>query len=296
MADEQADPLAWLRAPLLYHAPGMDDVTPRSVAYRRTPEGDLPMDIYPPLDLPPGERRPAVMFIHGGPIPPELPPATEWGVYRGYGALAAASGWVGVTFKHRFHSYRQDSDYDQLEQAESDIAAATAYVREHADELSVDADQICLWAFSGGGSFLARPLRERPTYVRCLIAYYAVMDLRPMPSGEERTGDGAAMTRLARFSPAATVEEGGATTPVLVARAGRDHPLLNAGIDRFIQAALAANMPLDVLNHPSGHHGFDARDDDARTREIIRHTLDFARALRAVDAWSPRPTQLGGGA
>ena len=275
MADEQPDPLAALRAPLLYHTPGMDSVTARGVAYRSTPEGDLPMDVYTPPDLLPGERRPALVFIHGGPIPPELPPATEWGVYRGYGALAAASGWVGVTFKHRFHSYSQNGDYDQLEQAESDIAAAITYVREHAGDLGVDADRLCLWAFSGGGPFLARALRERPAYVRGLIAYYAVLDLRPMASEGERARDGA-LTRLARFSPAAAVETG-ATMPVLVARAGRDHPLLNAGVDRFIQAALAANLPLDVLNHPAGHHGFDTRDDDARTREIVRHTLAFIR-------------------
>jgi acetyl esterase/lipase len=275
MANEQPDPLAALRAPLLYHTPGMDNVTPKSVTYRQTPEGDLPMDVYTPQDLHPGERRPAVVFIHGGPIPPELPPATEWGVYRGYGALAAASGWVGVTFKHRFHSYRQDSDYDQLEQAESDIAAAIAYVREHAEESAIDADQLCLWAFSGGGPFLARPLRERTAYVRALIAYYAVMDLRSMASEGERKSDGA-MERLARYSPLAAVEAD-ATMPVLVARAGHDHPLLNAGIDRFIGAALAANLPLDVLNHPAGHHAFDARDDDARTHEIIRHTLAFIR-------------------
>jgi acetyl esterase/lipase len=275
MANQQPDPLAALRAPLLYHAPGMDSVTARGVVYRPTPGGDLPMDVYAPPDLRPGERRPAVVFIHGGPIPPELPPATEWGVYRGYGALAAASGWVGVTFKHRFHSYSHDSDFDQLEQAEEDIAAAIAYVRERADELALDADRLCLWAFSGGGPFLAHPLRERPAYVRGLIAYYAVMDLRPMASAGEQASNGA-MARLARYSPAAATDAG-AAMPVLVARAGQDHPLLNAGIDRFIQGALAANLPLDVLNHPAGHHGFDTRDDDARTREIIRHTLAFIR-------------------
>ena len=213
------------------------------------------------------------MFIHGGPIAPELPLApAEWGVFRGYGALAAASGWIGVTFTHRFYGF------DALGQAEGDIAAAVAYVRAHAEELGVDADRLCLWAFSGGGPFLASALRERPAYVRCLVAYYAVMDLRPLAS-EEGAAEDISIETLSRFSPVAAVERAHTiATPMLVARAGQDHPGLNAGLDAFMLAALAANMPLDALNHPAGYHGFDTRNDDARTHEIIRHTLDFVRA------------------
>jgi hypothetical protein len=36
-----------------------------------------------------------------------------------------------------------------------------------------------------------------------------------------------------------------------------------------------------VLDHPTGQHGFDTRDDDERSREIIRDTLAFfVRHLR----------------
>ncbi|HEX9039303.1 MAG TPA: hypothetical protein VF808_20145 [Ktedonobacterales bacterium] len=274
MADGRDVPFAALRARLVYHADGMETVTPRGIVYRQTPDGGLPMAIYAPPGLRADERRPAVLLVHGGPIEPELPPATEWGGHRDFGALAAVSGWVGVSFKHRFFNY------DALEQAEEDIGAAAAYVRAHAEELGVDPDRLCLWAFSGGGPFLARALREPLTYVRCLVAYYAVMDLRPMASAAERADD-AAMARLARYSPAAVLEEpgsGSGAPPTLLARAGRDHPALNAGIDAFTQAALTANITLDVLNHANGQHSFDTRDDTARTREIIAHTLTFIRA------------------
>jgi acetyl esterase/lipase len=257
----------------------MDTIAaPRRIGYRTTPEGDLPMEVYAPPDAHPGERRPAVVFLHGGPVPPQLPPATEWGGYRGLGRLVATSGWVGVAFKHRFYSYCDDHDYDQLEQAEEDISAAITYVRAHAQDLGVDADRLCLWAFSGGGHFMAAPLRERPAHVRCLVGYYAVMDLRPVAGAGERA-DPAAMARLARYSPAAVLEESGfsGAPPILLARAGKDHPALNAGIDAFTQATLTANLTLDVLNHPAGAHGFDTATDDARTREIITHTLAFIR-------------------
>lgn len=271
--DEQAALLAALQAPLLYAIPSADGVTVRrDIAYRGAGENAPRMDVYAPAALRADERRPAVVFIHGGPISPDLPlPATEWGVYRGYGALAAAAGWVGVTFTHRFFGY------DQLEGAADDIAAAVAYVREHADELRVDANRLCLWAFSGGGSFLADTLRAQPAYVRCLVAYYTVLDLRPLAS-EAEIADQATLETLRRFSPVAALEGISLLPmPVLVARAGQDHPALNGSLDTFVTLALGANAPLDALNHPAGQHAFDTRTDDARTREIISHTLAFVR-------------------
>ena len=32
------------------------------------------------------------------------------------------------------------------------------------------------------------------------------------------------------------------------------------------------------MTHPQGRHGFDILDDDARSRAIIRRTLEFLRA------------------
>ena len=62
-----------------------------------------------------------------------------------------------------------------------------------------------------------------------------------------------------------------------MARAGLDHPSLNATIDRFIAAALARDAPLEAMNHPEGRHGFDILDDDLRTRENAARTIEFLR-------------------
>jgi acetyl esterase/lipase len=246
MANEQDGFLAQLRAPLVYRAAGMDAATVRrGIAYR----GDAGpvMDVYAPPGLAEGERRPVVFFLHGGPLPPGFPlPPTEWGVYRGYGALAAASGWIGVPFAHRF------SGFDQLDQASADIAAAVAYVRDHADVLGADPDRVCLWAFSGGGLFLAEQLRAPDPAVRCLVAYYPLLDARPMAAAQG-IGERLDPETLHRHSALAAME------------------------DAFVAAALAKNAPLDLLNHPAGHHTFDAQDDNARTHAIIGHTLAFVR-------------------
>jgi dienelactone hydrolase len=63
--------------------------------------------------------------------------------------------------------------------------------------------------------------------------------------------------------------------PVLIAPAGRDDPAINTTIDRrFVGAANAGGATLDLLTHPTGHHGFDILDANDRSRQIIRRTLD----------------------
>ncbi|MGP0074234.1 MAG: hypothetical protein ACLPWF_20160 [Bryobacteraceae bacterium] len=52
---------------------------------------------------------------------------------------------------------------------------------------------------------------------------------------------------------------------------------MNEGIDRFISHALAANLPITLVNHPTGPHAFDILDDSETSREIIRQILEFLR-------------------
>jgi hypothetical protein len=60
-------------------------------------------------------------------------------------------------------------------------------------------------------------------------------------------------------------------------RAGLDDPDLNAGIDELVRAAIERNLDVDVLNHATGHHVFDMVDNNSRSREIMRATLEFLK-------------------
>ena len=253
---------------IVYHVDGMRDVCVRNdIAYKRDAGVELSMNIYSPARLSGGARVPAVIFVHGGPIPAQMRP-TQWGVFVSYGELVAASALVGVTFNHRLHA---PSDY---ERSQSDVAAAIGYVREHAAELNVDAERIALWYFSGGGPLLSAVLRDRPSYVRSVLAFYAFLDLRHMTPVD---ADATQVARANEFSAAAHVQAKGAGLPMFVARAGLDQPMINHAIDVFVQEALAGNAPLDLMNHPAGRHGFDILDDDERSREIIARALAFAQ-------------------
>jgi acetyl esterase/lipase len=246
--------------------PGTEAVGVRRDLVYKTAEGQpLHMDVYSPPG--PMRPRPVVMLIHGGPIP--RIGARRMGVFVSYGEMLAASGFVAVAFDHRFLAPERLADAGQ------DVADATAHVRSSADSLGVDPERLALWAFSGGGPFLAAPLRERPAWLRALVAYYAVMDLQQPPLGARTAVDDA--PRGAFSAILGLGDDARSAPPLLLARAGLDNAWLNDGIDRFVHAATARGATLDLLNHPGGRHGFDILDDDPRSRQVIRRTLDFLR-------------------
>ncbi len=268
MAEDRKPTFAdMVRMRIVFSVPGMDAVDARrDVVYKRVEDATpLHMDIYAPAG--PARPHPAVILVHGGPVP--TIGAKNMGVFVSYGELLAASGLVAVAFNHRFLAPNRLGD------AGEDVADAVEYVRTNAASLGVDPGRLALWAFSGGGPLLAPTLRERPNWLRALVAYYAALDLPPSAS---KADDGLGAEARSAFSPVHSLgEDARSAPPILVARAGLDQPWLNKTIDRFVQAALDSRAMLDLLNHREGRHGFDVLDDDERSRQIIRRTLDFLR-------------------
>ena len=62
-------------------------------------------------------------------------------------------------------------------------------------------------------------------------------------------------------------------------------PRLNEALDRFVGQALAAHLPLTVVNEPSAPHAFDLLHDKHATRGVVKRILAFARStLIAAEA------------
>lgn len=238
----------------------------RDITYYTDERGPLLLDAYLPArsDGP----RPGVLLVNGDAPEPVIAPAKDWSVYRSYGEHLAARGIVGLPFNH--HSTEAGS---RTADVAREIAAAIAYVRSNAQDLDVDADRIGVWAFSAAGPFAVAPLlRERPAYLRALAGFYTIWDLAPFRGVDPPTSEAS----IKEWSATAALGESAAgLPPVFVARAGRDGPRIVSGTDLFIARALELGVDLQLHNHPTGQHGFDIRDDDARSREIIRAALDF---------------------
>ena len=252
--------------PVVHKVPGLDKVrVVENLKYTKSNDPNILMDVYLPPDLAKDEKRPAVIFIHGG-VKTEYTPK-NWGIYTTWGRLIAASGFVGVTFTHRLE-YPNKS----LENAAQDVRAAMDYVRANADKFNVDKDRICLIAYSAGGPMLSLGMRGDTPFVRCLVGFYAFMDIQQ--SDYRKTE---AVETLKAFSPIAYLQKDASKLPpMFIARAGRDEvPTMDDSIDRFVSEALAKNIALTFMNHPQGVHGFDNQNDDERSREIIRSAIAF---------------------
>jgi acetyl esterase/lipase len=259
-----------VNAPVVMTLPRMDQV--RVIAdqkYASAADPNLLMDVYLPPGLKPGERRPVVLYVHGGAGSESRP--KDWGIYRSWGRLAAASGFVAVTFTHRL-------GYPKPLLAESgqDVGEAIDFVRANAARFQVDPDQVCLAAYSAGGPLLTVGYDEKRTYVRCLIAFYAFLDVQQ--SSLHRDHEPA--ERVRAYSVIEHLGQPRANAiPMFIARAGRDEiPTMNDSIDRFIARAIRENANVVVWNHPQGVHGFDNQNDDDRSREIIAASLAFMKA------------------
>ena len=104
------------------------------------------IDVYPVDGCGP---HPALVWVHGG----------GWRVgdkrnepVEQKAAWAAEHGWVLVAVNYRLT--QTDNDVRWPDQGE-DVAAATAWVLDHAEEIGVDADQVALMGHSAGGHLVA---------------------------------------------------------------------------------------------------------------------------------------------
>lgn len=264
---------------VVYNIPSMEQVAVRKdLVYKAIDDMELAMDVYYPRDYTDGTSRPAVLYIHGDGPPEMLEGIKDAGQYVGWGQLAAASGLIGVTANHRSTERRT-----KLPAVAQDADDLVAYVRANAADLRIDGERLCLWSCSGGPpAGLRTALRDTPAYVRCIVSYYGMLCLRLL---REHVAPSVSDDVLREFSPASYLRDNAdRIAPFLLARAGRDHPHFNTAADVFIAEALAANITIEILNHPTGQHAFDILDDDGRSREIIARTLAFmAHHLSAGD-------------
>jgi acetyl esterase/lipase len=215
----------------------------RNLVYRRSPEGPLEMDVYAPRASKASRPLPAVLFVHG--ITNASSPK-DLDQFVGWGQLAAASGFIGISFSHR-QSW-----------AGPDTKAAIKYVRANASRLGVDPERLAVQAHSwDAADGVSAALAGSPEYVQAIVVYYGVL----WGSRPER-------------SPIDYLEaDASAIPPMLVAKAGLDVRDINEGIDDFMRLAVAKGAPVRLITYPKGKHSFDTLQHTEGSRRIMRASL-----------------------
>jgi acetyl esterase/lipase len=184
----------------------------------------------------------------------------EMGVAVSWGRLFAASGMVGIVYETRNPA--------------ADVHAVISFVRENAAALGIDAARIGVYASSGNVPVALSVLMDGN--VQCgVLGYGFMLDL----DGATGVAAAVAQYRFANPSSGRRVEDLPADTALFIARAGHDHFAgLNEAIDRFVSQALRCNLPVTLLNHATGPHGFDLLDDSEASRNTVRAMLAFLQA------------------
>ncbi|MEV5444703.1 alpha/beta hydrolase [Streptomyces sp. NPDC052644] len=217
------------------------------------------VDLYVPDAAAPGRPAPAVVFVHGGPVPEGVTPTPrDWPAFIGYGRYLAELGVVAATVDHALH------DLAGYPRAAEDVRAAVELVR--ADP-RVDADRIALWFFSGAGPLSADWLAAPPPWLRCVSATYPV--LAPLPNWGMSDS---------RFRPVAALRAVG-NPPVVLTRVELETPEIAATVAEFLGRADECGAAVEVVDVPGGHHGFETVDhtDEARAavadaaRRVVGH-------------------------
>jgi dienelactone hydrolase len=252
--------------PVLYTLPGMDQAAVETGI--EFPGGDgapLSMDLYRPSAGASGPP-PVVVLVPGyvddgflrmlGCRHKEMASTISWA------RLIAASGMAAIAYTNRVPA--------------ADLAALLLHVTAQASALRLDGTRVGLWACSGHGPVaLSAVLRDAPVKAACAaLCYPYTMDL----DGSTAVADAAKMFRFTNACEGRSADELAPDVPLFIARAGRDEmPGLNLALDRLAAAALASNLPITLVNHPAGPHGFDLDDDGGFSREVVRRTLAFLR-------------------
>ena len=139
-------------------------VTPQVVWLTAPDSVKFSNQLFLPADLKPGERRPAMVFVHGGPSRQMLPGYHYMQFYHwfyGYNQWLANQGYVVLSVNYRRgigygRSFQQAPNAQARGNSEyQDVLAAGRYLQTRAD---VDPSRIGIWGLSYGGLLTAQAL------------------------------------------------------------------------------------------------------------------------------------------
>ena len=243
---------------VVYMLPGMEALpVRRDLTFRSTSGAELLMDVYYP-SLSPDQPVPLVLMPMAYPDPTAR--VRLYGPLTSWAQLMAASGMAAVVYGN--------------EAPEEDVHALLRHLRAAAAALGLDVDRFGLFATSGNVTVgLSTLMRDRR--LRCGVLLYGyTMDM----DGSTTVADMARQFGFVNACVGKSIDDLPADVSILFVRAGRDQfPGLNAALDRVIERALARNLPLSLINHAAGAHGFDLDEDTAISRGVVQQVLAFLR-------------------
>ncbi len=230
------------------------------IVYAQRDGQDLVLHMFKPADWKPGDRRPAVIWIHGG--------AWVGGNPQGslpFGRYFASRGAVTFVITYRKAKPEGPGVADCL----ADCRSAVRYVRAHAKELGVDPARIAVVGESAGGHLAAslgtidgfdHPDDETSVSARpdAMVLYNPIVDMTEddwiryavggaalADKSSPRPADPASVSQARSLSPLFHVGPG--QPPTLVLHGRGDKVVRVEQVERFAEAMKAAGNRCDLV-------------------------------------------------
>jgi acetyl esterase/lipase len=261
----------------------------------------LTMDLY----LPPegAEKKPVVVFIHGGAWRSRT--ARDGGAFRDFPAVlasVAAHNYVVASVNYRF------SGEARFPAAVQDVALAIRWLRLHSDQYGIDTNKFVAWGSSAGGQIAAllgtgcgapafepaappgAPGPLPSVCVQGVIDWYGLIDLESdgKDLGKSAVPDyveaylGCKLSQCAHgwarsASPFPYIDA--QDPPFLIQHGAADVTVSPAQSQRLYEALHAAGVPAELVVYPGVAHGFakvpGGGPDDAINKQAMDKVFEY---------------------
>lgn len=262
--------------------------------FKKVGDRELKVRILKPTDAKPGDRRPAIVFFHGGGwvsgLPHQFDEQSKYLITRGIVCIQPA--------------YRLLDRKDAKQPPDiciQDARSAMRWVRSHAKDLGIDPNRVAAGGGSAGGHLAAfvglvdgidDPQDDQTVSARAnaLVLFNPVFDNGPEGGwGTSRVGD-----RFKELSPAHNISPTAPPTAIFIGR--NDRLIPTATVERFAAKMKEAGVRCDLHIYDGKGHGF-FNSEPSRTITLIE-TDRFLASLGYLSGeptiqTSPRPAAGG---
>jgi dipeptidyl-peptidase 4 len=163
-ADGGSTKVVYPTAAMLKDFPQSAHVTPEIVITHAADGLEVHNQLFLPKDLKPGEKRPAIVFVHGGPQRQMLPAYHYMQFYHwayAYNQFLQSQGYIVLSVNYRSgigygNSFRRAPNTEGRGNSEyQDVVAGAKYLQSRAD---VDPARVGIWGLSYGGLLTSQAL------------------------------------------------------------------------------------------------------------------------------------------
>ena len=229
--------------------PAGDEVVPQNVT-TKAPDGlEIRNQLFLPRDLKPGEKRPAVIFVHGGPIRQMLLgyhymhfyhiayAVNQWLASRGY-IVMSVNYRSGIGYGKSFRTAPNTGGRGNAEY--QDVLAGAKYLQSRPD---VDPNRVGIWGLSYGGVLTSQALARNSDVFKVGV------DL----AGVHLWGSSLDPTNVAYQSSTISAIDTW-KSPVLLVHGDDDRNVQFSQTTGLVQLLRAHNVPYDLIVYPDDTH------------------------------------------